>query len=86
MFVSRAIIGILTALINTKRQCHSCNDVDLMKHYWLVYRDGDIAKKCGQDAIQYLTFQRYLLLYLVIICVLSTAIIVPVNFTGTNSK
>ena len=49
-------------------------------------RDSDIAKKCGHDAVQYLTFQRYLLLYLVVICVLSTAIIVPVNFTGTNSE
>lgn len=55
---------------------------------WIVafvrVKDRDIVKKCGKDALHYLTFQRYLLLYLVIICVLSTAIIVPVNFTGTN--
>ncbi|WAR18225.1 CSCL1-like protein [Mya arenaria] len=49
-----------------------------------VFRDCDIVKKCGQDAYQYIQFQRYVLLYVLIICVLSTAIIIPVNFTGNN--
>ncbi|KAL4238495.1 Transmembrane protein 63C [Mactra antiquata] len=47
-------------------------------------RDADIVKKCGQDAMQYITFQRHILLYVVIVTLLSTAIIVPVNFTGKN--
>ncbi|XP_053408695.1 calcium permeable stress-gated cation channel 1-like isoform X3 [Mercenaria mercenaria] len=46
-------------------------------------KDSDIVKKCGQDALQYITFQRYILLYVLVVCVLSTAIIIPVNFTGT---
>ncbi|XP_053390376.1 calcium permeable stress-gated cation channel 1-like, partial [Mercenaria mercenaria] len=46
-------------------------------------KDSDIVKKCGQDALQYITFQRYILLYVLVVCVLSTAIIMPVNFTGT---
>ncbi|WAR18222.1 CSCL2-like protein [Mya arenaria] len=55
---------------------------------WIVafikVKDCDIVKKCGQDAYQYIQFQRYVLLYVLIICVLSTAIIIPVNFTGNN--
>lgn len=47
-------------------------------------KDSDIAKKCGQDAVQYITFQRYILAYTIIVCVLSTAVIIPVNFTGNN--
>lgn len=48
-------------------------------------RDKDILKKSGQDAIQYLTFQRYLIIYTTIVMVLVVAIIVPVNFSGNNS-
>ncbi|XP_052273053.1 calcium permeable stress-gated cation channel 1-like isoform X2 [Dreissena polymorpha] len=47
-------------------------------------KDSNIAKKCGYDAVQYLQFQRYILLYVLIVCILSTAIIIPVNFTGSN--
>lgn len=49
------------------------------------FRDKDILKKSGQDAIQYLTFQRYLIIYTTIVMVLVVAIIVPVNFSGNNS-
>lgn len=55
---------------------------------WIVafikVKDSDILRKCGSDAIQYITFQRYILLYVLIVCICSTAIIIPVNFTGTN--
>ncbi|XP_052700349.1 CSC1-like protein 2 isoform X3 [Crassostrea angulata] len=47
-------------------------------------KDKDILKKSGQDAIQYLTFQRYLIIYTTIVMVLVVAIIVPVNFSGNN--
>ncbi|KAL3874298.1 hypothetical protein ACJMK2_037336 [Sinanodonta woodiana] len=47
-------------------------------------KDADILKKCGKDAIHYLSFQRYLLLYTLIICILSCSIIIPINFTGEN--
>ncbi|XP_062570721.1 CSC1-like protein 2, partial [Saccostrea cucullata] len=47
-------------------------------------KDSDILKKSGQDAIQYLSFQRYLIIYTTIVMVLSVVIIVPVNFSGNN--
>lgn len=49
------------------------------------FRDKDILKKSGQDAIQYLTFQRYLIIYTTIVMILVVAIVVPVNFSGNNS-
>lgn len=49
------------------------------------FRDKDILKKSGQDAIQYLMFQRYLIIYTTIVMVLVVAIVVPVNFSGNNS-
>ena len=49
-------------------------------------RDSDILEKCGPDAVQYLSFQRYLLVYLSIITVLSISVILPINFMGELGK
>ncbi|XP_041352864.1 calcium permeable stress-gated cation channel 1-like isoform X2 [Gigantopelta aegis] len=53
---------------------------------WIIafirVKDVDILHKCGRDAIQYLSFQRYLLVYLLVICILSVSVILPVNFQG----
>lgn len=53
---------------------------------WIVtyvkLKDLDILHKCGRDAVQYLSFQRYLLVYLSIITILSIGVILPVNFQG----
>ncbi|KAM4664953.1 calcium permeable stress-gated cation channel 1 isoform 2-T2 [Discoglossus pictus] len=53
---------------------------------WLssVYqmKDEEIQTKCGADAITYLSYQRHLLVLLLLICVLSVAVILPVNFSG----
>ncbi|XP_043929830.1 calcium permeable stress-gated cation channel 1 [Protopterus annectens] len=45
-------------------------------------KDEEIQNKCGIDATIYLSFQRHLLVLLVIFCVLSIAVILPVNFSG----
>ncbi len=41
-------------------------------------------RKSGADAVQYLQFQRYLIVLMVIIVVLSLGVILPVNFSGTQ--
>lgn len=46
-------------------------------------KDADILRKSGRDAVQYLSFQRYLMVYLGVICAISTAVVLPVNFQGT---
>ncbi|XP_063775055.1 CSC1-like protein 1 [Pseudophryne corroboree] len=44
--------------------------------------DNDIYERCGEDAIHYLSFQRHIICALVIACVLSVAVILPVNLSG----
>ncbi|KAM8921057.1 osmosensitive cation channel TMEM63C [Pelodytes ibericus] len=45
-------------------------------------KDEEIQSKCGSDAITYLSYQRHLLVLLLLVCVLSVAIILPINFSG----
>ncbi|XP_076366962.1 LOW QUALITY PROTEIN: osmosensitive cation channel TMEM63C-like [Tachypleus tridentatus] len=45
-------------------------------------KDEHILKKSGYDAVQYLSFQRHIILYMFIICVVSLVIVLPVNFQG----
>ncbi|KAM4522399.1 CSC1-like protein 1 [Odontesthes bonariensis] len=53
---------------------------------WLPYilrmDEEKIKEKCGVDAVHYLSFQRHLIILLVVITVTSLAIILPVNMTG----
>ncbi|XP_043962212.1 CSC1-like protein 1 [Gambusia affinis] len=44
--------------------------------------EGKIKEKCGMDAVHYLSFQRHLIILLVVITVTSLAIILPVNMSG----
>nr|XP_032819883.1 LOW QUALITY PROTEIN: CSC1-like protein 2 [Petromyzon marinus] len=46
-------------------------------------KDEEIKHKCGIDAVHYLSFQRHIIALLIIICILSLAVILPVNFSGT---
>ena len=47
-----------------------------------VSRDEHILVKSGKDAVQYLTFQRYLICYMALVTLFSIAIILPINFQG----
>ncbi|XP_013867404.1 CSC1-like protein 1 [Austrofundulus limnaeus] len=53
---------------------------------WLPYtvrmEEEKIKEKCGTDAIRYLSFQRHLIILLVVLNVTSLGIILPVNMTG----
>ncbi|KTG04822.1 hypothetical protein cypCar_00022061 [Cyprinus carpio] len=44
--------------------------------------ETSVQEKCGVDAVHYLSFQKHLVVLLAIICVLSIAIILPVNLSG----
>uniref|UniRef100_A0A3Q0SIY5 Transmembrane protein 63A n=1 Tax=Amphilophus citrinellus TaxID=61819 RepID=A0A3Q0SIY5_AMPCI len=48
--------------------------------------DEKIKAKCGMDAVHYLSFQRHLIVLLVILTVLSICVILPVNMTGDLLK
>uniref|UniRef100_A0A3Q2XXJ8 Transmembrane protein 63A n=1 Tax=Hippocampus comes TaxID=109280 RepID=A0A3Q2XXJ8_HIPCM len=44
--------------------------------------DEKIKARCGSDAVHYLSFQRHLVILLLVITVTSLSIILPVNLTG----
>lgn len=52
-------------------------------HCTWFYRDEQILAKSGRDAVQYLSFQRHIVVYMMIVCVVSIAIVLPINFQGT---
>ncbi|XP_028994352.1 calcium permeable stress-gated cation channel 1 isoform X2 [Betta splendens] len=45
-------------------------------------KDEEIRSKCGMDAVTYLSFQRHIILLMSVVCLLSLAVILPVNFSG----
>ncbi|KAG0717494.1 CSC1-like protein 2 [Chionoecetes opilio] len=46
-------------------------------------KDDQILAKSGRDAVQYLSFQRHITIYLMIVCIISISIVLPINFQGT---
>uniref|UniRef100_A0A6Q2WXG5 Transmembrane protein 63C n=1 Tax=Esox lucius TaxID=8010 RepID=A0A6Q2WXG5_ESOLU len=65
--------GRLALLMENDRTCPSlCN----------LPRDEEIRSKCGVDATTYLSFQRHIILLMTVVCLLSLAVILPVNFSG----
>lgn len=49
----------------------------------ILNRDRHINEKCGKDAIYYLVFQRYLIVYLFIVTIISVSVLLPINLNGT---
>lgn len=45
-------------------------------------KDTQILKRSGPDAIQYLSFQRYLLAYMGLLTIICLVVVLPVNFQG----
>ncbi len=46
------------------------------------YRDDQIRSKCGDDAVQYLSFQRHVIVLMSIITVVSLSVALPINMQG----
>ncbi|XP_068564939.1 CSC1-like protein 1 [Cebidichthys violaceus] len=44
--------------------------------------EGKMKARCGMDAVHYLSFQRHLIVLLLVITITSLSIILPVNMTG----
>ncbi|KAI1895532.1 hypothetical protein AGOR_G00107220 [Albula goreensis] len=68
----------------------SPSDMDVSKDMgfcsWLTslyhMKDEEIRSKCGIDATTYLSFQRHVILLMMVVCLLSVAVILPINFSG----
>ena len=61
-----------------------CHQLIVIYLFVISNRDEEIMRKSGADAVQYLQFQRYLIVLMVIIVVLSIGVILPVNFSGSQ--
>lgn len=48
----------------------------------VCFSDDKIKERCGADAVHYLSFQRHLIILLVVITITSLGVILPVNLTG----
>lgn len=48
----------------------------------LSITDNDIQKQKGIDAVQYLTFQRYIIYFLLLLTAICLIIILPINLQG----
>lgn len=46
-------------------------------------RNEDLISKCGDDARIYIMFQYHLIIFMLILCIPSLGIILPINYTGT---
>lgn len=46
-------------------------------------KDEQILAKSERDAVSYLSFQRHIIVYMMIVCVISIVIVLPINFQGT---
>ena len=58
------------------------NDLEWWRGKWCAFRDDMILRRSGKDAVQYLKFQRYLMVYVAVITILSIGVILPINFQG----
>ncbi|XP_012658969.1 calcium permeable stress-gated cation channel 1 isoform X1 [Otolemur garnettii] len=48
----------------------------------LTMKDKDLVNKCGDDARIYVTFQYHLIIFMLIICIPSLGVVLPINYTG----
>ncbi|XP_051880411.1 CSC1-like protein 1 [Pristis pectinata] len=46
-------------------------------------KDSELQEQCGDDAMHYLSFQRHLIIILVVMSIMSVGIILPVNLSGS---
>ncbi|XP_034498686.1 calcium permeable stress-gated cation channel 1 isoform X2 [Ailuropoda melanoleuca] len=49
----------------------------------VTMKNEDLISKCGDDARIYITFQYHLIIFVLILCIPSLGIILPINYTGT---
>lgn len=45
-------------------------------------RNADLISKCGDDARIYIMFQYHLIIFVLILCIPSLGIILPINYSG----
>lgn len=72
----------ISALSSSPEGLEKKNNKQLRVRFFFSRSDEKIKARCGRDAVHYLSFQRHLLILLLVITVTSLSIILPVNLTG----
>ena len=52
----------------------------------IAIKDEDILRHRGVDALQYLSFQRYIIYFLILLSAMCLLVILPLNLLGDMSK
>uniref|UniRef100_A0A8C4ZLH2 Transmembrane protein 63C n=1 Tax=Gadus morhua TaxID=8049 RepID=A0A8C4ZLH2_GADMO len=55
---------------------------DMVSSALSLQTDEEIRSKCGLDAVTYLSFQRHVILLMAVVCLLSLAVVLPINLSG----
>ncbi|MCJ8743147.1 hypothetical protein PDJAM_G00090340 [Pangasius djambal] len=79
--ISRRRYGRMTSFMSIEESEH---ERGLFSWLTFIIRMNEtmVRDRCGMDAVHYLSFQRHLIILLLIICVLSVSVILPVNLSG----
>ncbi|KAM9467529.1 CSC1-like protein 1 [Clarias gariepinus] len=79
--ISRRRYGRMTSFMSTGESEHERGFFSWLT--FIITMDETMVKeRCGLDAVHYLSFQRHLIVLLLVICVLSVSVILPVNLSG----
>lgn len=73
-----------TTQLSVDFRSHSVNFIERLSTRLLGISDEDILKNKGQDAHQYLLFQRHIIVFLFILSLVNIFIILPINYTANN--
>ena len=75
-----------TMSVTSHEAYHASNYKETYFFSWIInlfkLKDKHITEKSGKDAIYYLAFQRYLIVYQLIVTILSCSILLPINLNG----
>ncbi|KAK3545051.1 hypothetical protein QTP86_033259 [Hemibagrus guttatus] len=79
--ISKRRYGRMTSFMSTEESEHERGLCSWLT--FIITMDQTVVKeRCGMDAVHYLSFQRHLIILLLIVCVLSVSVILPVNLSG----
>ncbi|XP_047660008.1 CSC1-like protein 1 isoform X1 [Tachysurus fulvidraco] len=79
--ISKRRFGRMTSFMSIEESEHERGFCSWLT-FIITMDEAVVKERCGIDAVHYLSFQRHLIILLLIVCVLSISVILPVNLSG----
>ncbi|GAA6102605.1 CSC1-like protein 1 isoform X1 [Tachysurus ichikawai] len=79
--ISKRRFGRMTSFMSIEEREHESGLCSWLT-FIITMDEAVVKERCGIDAVHYLSFQRHLIILLLIVCVLSVSVILPVNLSG----